>query len=139
MFNTGAKVIGPIVLFPRYAVSWKIESGKDITEGALSLFSVIEPKPDVVLIGLDDRYDFAYYRNLRELTKKLDITAEILSVHYACTAFNFMNEEGRNVIAALIPPMQSLKSYQMLTKTEFKEQITDSGATVDDEKLLEKK
>jgi len=127
------------VLFPRYAISWNIETGKDITEEALSLFTVVEPKPDVLIIGLDDRYDFAYHRNLKELTKKLHITTEILSVHYACTAFNFMNEEGRNVVAALIPPMQSSISFQMLSKTESKEQITDSGGTVDNEKLLEKK
>jgi NADH dehydrogenase [ubiquinone] 1 alpha subcomplex assembly factor 3 len=132
-------VIGPTVLFPRYAISWNIETGKDITEEALSLFTVVEPKPDVLIIGLDDRYDFAYHRNLKELTKKLHITTEILSVHYACTAFNFMNEEGRNVVAALIPPMQSSISFQMLSKTESKEQITDSGGTVDNEKLLEKK
>ncbi|KAH0953544.1 hypothetical protein HN011_010836 [Eciton burchellii] len=138
-FNTGAKVIGPTVLFPRYAISWNIETGKDITEEALSLFTVVEPKPDVLIIGLDDRYDFAYHRNLKELTKKLHITTEILSVHYACTAFNFMNEEGRNVVAALIPPMQSSISFKMLSKTESKEQITDSGGTVDNEKLLEKK
>lgn len=133
MLNTGAKIIGPTVLFPRYAIGWNINSGKDINEGALSLFTVLEPKPDVVIIGLDDIYDFEYYRNLQTIVKKLDISAEILPVHHACTAFNFMNDEGRYIAAALIPPTTSPRFFDMLPQSESNERITDSSNTTDDE------
>ncbi|EZA59485.1 hypothetical protein DMN91_010470 [Ooceraea biroi] len=124
VFNTGARVIGPTVLFPRYAIGWNVYSGKDINEEALSLFTVLEPKPDVLIFGLEDAYHFAYYRKLQELVKKLDITAEILSVRQACVAYNFMNEDGRDVVAALIPPTEQF--VKLLPKTESREQITDS-------------
>ncbi|TGZ37031.1 NADH dehydrogenase [ubiquinone] 1 alpha subcomplex assembly factor 3 [Temnothorax longispinosus] len=125
--NTGTKVIGPTVLFPRHAVCWNVQSGKHINDASLSLFNVLEPKPDLLVIGLDDRYDFDYVKDLRKLVKKLDIATEILSVYNACTVFNFVNEEGRYVVAALIPrkkPEQPLK----LAQGESVEQITDSAS-----------
>lgn len=128
MLNTGAKVIGPTVLFPRHAICWNIQSGRHINNASLSLFTVLEPKPDLLIIGLDDKYDFAHIKSLRECVQKLGITTEIISVYNACTAFNFVNEEGRYVVAALIPqkkPKQPLK----LAQSESVEQITDSDST----------
>lgn len=91
------------MLFPRQALCWNITSGKHINEATLSLFTVLEPKPDLLIIGLDDKYDFAYIRSIQALVQKLNITTEISSVHHACTVYNFVNEEGRYVVAALIP------------------------------------
>lgn len=128
MLNTGAKVIGPTVLFPRHAICWNIQSGRHISNASLSLFTVLEPKPDLLIIGLDDKYDFAHIKSLRECVQKLGIITEIISVYNACTAFNFVNEEGRYVVAALIPqkkPKQPLK----LAQSESVEQITDSDST----------
>ncbi|KAL6254032.1 hypothetical protein P5V15_015889 [Pogonomyrmex californicus] len=111
--NTGTKVIGPMVIFPRHAICWNIESSKHINDASLSLFTVLEPKPDLLIIGLDDQYDFFYIKNLRECVKKLAITAEIISVYNACTVFNFVNEEGRYVIAALIPQKTSKQKLRL--------------------------
>lgn len=125
--NTGTKVIGPTVLFPRHAICWNIQSGRHINNASLSLFTVLEPKPDLLIIGLDDQYDLAYIKSLRECVQKLGITTEIISVHNACTAFNFVNDEGRYVVAALIPrkkPKQPLK----LAQNQSMEQITDSDS-----------
>ncbi|XP_011881247.1 PREDICTED: NADH dehydrogenase [ubiquinone] 1 alpha subcomplex assembly factor 3 [Vollenhovia emeryi] len=122
-FNTGTRVIGPMVLFPRHAICWNIESGAHITDASLSLFRVLEPKPDLLIIGLDRQYDFAYIRSLRERVQKLGITTEIISVYNACTAFNFVNEDGRYVVAALVP-MHRPKPPPKLTPGENVEQIT---------------
>ncbi|KYN03886.1 PREDICTED: NADH dehydrogenase [ubiquinone] 1 alpha subcomplex assembly factor 3 [Cyphomyrmex costatus] len=126
-FNTGMKVLGPTVLFPRHAVCWNIESGKYINEASLSLFTVLEPKPDILIIGLDDHYNFDYIKNLRKCVQKLNINTEILPVYNACAVFNFINEEGRLVVAALIPqkaPKQPLK----LPRREAAKQITNSDS-----------
>lgn len=117
-----------MMLFPRYALCWNIASGKHINEASLSLLTILEPKPDLFVIGLDDKYDFLYLKSLREVMQKLGITTEILSVRNACTVFNFVNEEGRYVIAGLIPkkvPEPLLK----LSKSESVKQITDSSDT----------
>lgn len=115
------------MLFPRHAICWNIQSGRHINNASLSLFTVLEPKPDLLIIGLDDQYDFSHIKNLRECVQKLGITTEIVSVYNACTAFNFVNEEGRYVVAALIPqkkPKQPLK----LTQSESVKQIIDSDS-----------
>jgi len=112
------------VLFPRHAICWNIQSGRHINDASLSLFTVLEPKPDLLVIGLDDQYDFSYIKSLRECVQKLGIATEIVSVYNACTVFNFVNEEGRYVVAALIPrkaPELPLK----LPRSESEKQMTD--------------
>lgn len=129
--NTGTKVIGPTVLFPRHAICWNVQSGRHINEASLSLFTVLEPKPDLLVIGLDDKYDFSHNKNLRECVQKLGITAEIVSVYNACTVFNFINEEGRYVVAALIPQKTSkLRSLRLPTNEQSAKQVTDSNNAV---------
>ncbi|XP_018360084.1 PREDICTED: NADH dehydrogenase [ubiquinone] 1 alpha subcomplex assembly factor 3 isoform X4 [Trachymyrmex cornetzi] len=127
VLSTGIKVLGPTVLFPRHAMCWNIESGKHINEASLSLFTVLEPKPSLLIIGLDDQYDFAYMKSLRECVQKLDINAEIIPVHNACTVFNFVNEEGRFVVAALIP-QKAPKRLLKLSRSKPAKQITDSDS-----------
>lgn len=118
------------MLFPRHAICWNVQSGSHINAASLSLFTVLEPKPDLLIIGLDDQYDFAYIKSLRECVKKLGIATEIISVHNACTVFNFVNEEGRYVVAALIPrkaSKQPLKSLAQRQRDKSVKQI-DSAA-----------
>lgn len=127
MLNTGIKILGPTILFPKQAICWNIQSGKYINEASLSLFTVLEPKPDLLVIGLDDQYDFAYMKSLRECVHKLGINTEILSVYNACTVFNFVNEESRFVVAALIP-QKAFKRPLKLPRSEPAKQITDSDS-----------
>lgn len=128
--NVGTKVLGPMVLFPRNAICWNIQSGKHINDASLSLFTILEPKPDLLIIGLDDQYDFSYIQNIRKCVKKLGITTEIVSVYNACTAFNFVNEEGRYVVAALIP-RKGATLLPKLQRGKPVEQIADSDAATD--------
>lgn len=77
----------------------------DINESALSLFYVIEPKLDVLVIGIGDKVEnYNFYKELMPLSKKMRTSFEVLPTEHACTTFNFLNAEGRNVAAALIPP-----------------------------------
>ncbi|KAL6431082.1 hypothetical protein ACFW04_007073 [Cataglyphis niger] len=135
--NTGTRVIGPMMLFPRYALCWNIASGKHINEASLSLLTILEPKPDLFVIGLDDKYDFLYLKSLREVMQKLGITTEILSVRNASTVFNFVNEEGRYVIAGLIP-QKGPELLLKLSKSESVKQITDSSDTTNSKTNTEK-
>lgn len=138
MLNTGSKTVGPTVIFPSHAICWNIMNGSHINKESLSLFTILEPKPDLLVIGLDDTYDFTYYQNLRALLKKHDIPSEILSVRNACAVFNFVNEEGRFVIAALIPQKIKRPLRLRLSQDQPKKQIThpsdDMGRETDSAK-----
>ena len=98
-------LMGPIAIFPTSVLCWNVKAGKDINEGALSLFSILEPKPDIIVLGLETTYD---YRKVKEMKKPLiekGISVEVLPVEQACGIYNFLSEEGRYVVAGLIPPL----------------------------------
>lgn len=69
--------------------------------------------------------------------QKLGITTEIISVRNACTVFNFVNEEGRYVIAGLIP-QKGPELLLKLSKSESVKQITDSSDTTNSKTNTEK-
>ncbi|XP_032680928.1 NADH dehydrogenase [ubiquinone] 1 alpha subcomplex assembly factor 3 isoform X1 [Odontomachus brunneus] len=114
--HNGMVILGPTVLFPRQALCWNIASAKYINDTTLSLFTVLEPKPDLLIIGVDSQYNLQFIRSTQKLMYKYNITVEILPVFQACKVFNFVNEEGRYVIAALIPQ----QSAHMLPRIDMK-------------------
>ncbi|XP_046828719.1 NADH dehydrogenase [ubiquinone] 1 alpha subcomplex assembly factor 3 [Vespa crabro] len=105
--NNGLKIIGPTVLFSKSLLFWNVASAKDINKDSLVLFNILEPKLDLLIIGLEKDYDHKFISNLKQIIKDLDINSEILPVDQACSVFNFVNLEKRYVAAALIPPKQN--------------------------------
>lgn len=103
--NNGINVVGPMAIFPRTVLSWNVGALEEINEASLSLFAVLEPKIDILVLGVGDHKitpDFS--RRMIEYMKKHRINVEVLSTEQACTTFNFLNHEGRVVAGALIPP-----------------------------------
>ncbi|XP_074646103.1 NADH dehydrogenase [ubiquinone] 1 alpha subcomplex assembly factor 3-like [Tubulanus polymorphus] len=101
--NNGMRVIGPCVIFPNSILQWNVSGSHDINKDSLSLFTVIEPKLDILIIGKGEREAAIDNTILRTLLSH-KINVEILSTDQACSTFNFLNSEGRFVAAALIPP-----------------------------------
>ncbi|XP_076653297.1 NADH dehydrogenase [ubiquinone] 1 alpha subcomplex assembly factor 3 [Halictus rubicundus] len=105
IFNDNSGLIGPLAIFPKTVLCWNIASGEDINEQTLSLFLAIEPKLDILILGLERNYE---YKKVQEMKKTLidrDIKVEILPVERACGIYNFLCDEGRYVAAGLIPPL----------------------------------
>lgn len=123
-------MIGPMILFPKSLLFWNIESAKDINKDSLILFNILEPKLDLLIIGLEKNYDQKFIVNLRGIIKELNINSEILPVDQACSVFNFVNMEKRYVAAALIPPKMnpvysSLILQNINKKNEYKQLESD--------------
>ncbi|XP_051162502.1 NADH dehydrogenase [ubiquinone] 1 alpha subcomplex assembly factor 3 [Leptopilina boulardi] len=99
-------IIGPMIIFPRMFLSWNIATSSDMNEENLCLFNIIEPKLDVLIIGLDKDYPaYAPFLNdIRSWLKKSNINGEILPIKHAISTYNFLTAEGRFIAAALIPP-----------------------------------
>lgn len=109
----------------RSVLSWNVGNLNDIHEKSLSLFSVLEPKLDILVIGIGDKVeDNSFQKRLIPFSRKIRTSFEVLPTEHACTTFNFLNSEGRNVAAVLIPPkhfhttiddeIQSRIRYQIL-------------------------
>lgn len=69
------------------------------------MFTVLEPKLDILVIGIGDKIENSnFQQKLLPLSRKMRTSFEILPTEHACTTFNFLNSESRNVAAVLIPP-----------------------------------
>lgn len=115
--NNGMSVVGPIAIFPKTVLSWRVQSSKDITEDSLSLFSILEPKIDILIIGVGDKGEQVNPRVIKYMRNK-GISIEILPTESACTTFNFLNDERRYVAAALIPPISMRSTDDDLVRTQ---------------------
>jgi NADH dehydrogenase [ubiquinone] 1 alpha subcomplex assembly factor 3 len=104
--NNGMYVLGPMAIFPRTVLSWNVGNVHAINEDSLLLFSLIEPKIDVLVLGVGDTRDsFQLNSSVLSFMAKYHISIEILSTEQACATFNFLNAERRCIAGALIPPM----------------------------------
>ncbi|XP_030371059.1 NADH dehydrogenase [ubiquinone] 1 alpha subcomplex assembly factor 3 [Scaptodrosophila lebanonensis] len=104
--NNDMVLIGPITVFPRSVLSWNVNSFEDINEQSLRLFPTLEPKLDVLIIGIGDQSpSTSLSKRIIEFMKKYKINVEVLRTEQACATFNFLNAENRMVACALIPPL----------------------------------
>lgn len=87
-------------------MSWNIESFEDINEHTLRLITLLEPKIDILILGVGDAVVTPEFsKSIRQFILKNRINIEILGTDIACSTFNFLNSEGRMVAALLIPPL----------------------------------
>ncbi|CAL8103473.1 unnamed protein product [Orchesella dallaii] len=114
--NNGMSVLGPMVIFPRTVLGWDVSGVEDITPESLALFSVLEPKPDVLVIGVGDVGAKLSLESLQFLRKK-KINVEVLATQHACTTFNFLSGEGRCTAAVMVPPLRIVWTSQDLANS----------------------
>lgn len=94
-----------MVIFPRTLLGWNVNTVDDIDEHSLRLLLVLEPRLDILLIGVGNvPISPALLQRLKAITSKYNIDLEVHTTDHAVTLFNFLNAEGRLVAAALIPP-----------------------------------
>lgn len=48
-------VYGPVALFPKTVLSWRVRSPDEITPESVEFFTMLEPKLDVLVVGAGDR------------------------------------------------------------------------------------
>ncbi|KAH8860396.1 NADH dehydrogenase [ubiquinone] 1 alpha subcomplex assembly factor 3 [Schistosoma japonicum] len=104
ILNSGVKVIGSCAAFPRNAFSWNVNNALDISEESLSLFFILEPPLEVLIIGKGETKVPVDRRRILDICWKHHLPVEVMSTHHAIGTFNFLNSEGRYVAAAIIPP-----------------------------------
>ncbi|XP_017775130.1 PREDICTED: NADH dehydrogenase [ubiquinone] 1 alpha subcomplex assembly factor 3 [Nicrophorus vespilloides] len=120
--NNNMTVLGPMAIFARSVLSWNINSVDDITEESLSLFTTLEPKLDIIVIGIGDKPDnLNFYKRLVPILRKHRLSVEILPTEQACSTFNFLNSESRHVAGAMIPPytLRTTDDDTLLSKLRY--------------------
>ena len=81
----GFLAYGPLVVFPNAVFSWRVLDFLEVNERSLSLFTILEPKPDILIIGYGDRPDpilrssrlgYELYEEEKEKNREKRIVAE---------------------------------------------------------------
>lgn len=95
----------------------------EINDESLSLFGVLVPKIEILVIGVGDKVeDLSLHKRLFPFSKKSGINLEIMPTEQACAAFNFLNTERRLVAACLIPPQIIKASDDDMVKSKLRYQ-----------------
>ncbi|NWU80440.1 NDUF3 factor, partial [Onychorhynchus coronatus] len=90
---------------PRSAtvVSSQVGSHRDISYESLSLFRLLEPHIEILVLGTGDRVERLHSGMLKQM-RECGIAVEVQDTPNACATFNFLMSEKRMVAAGLIPP-----------------------------------
>ncbi|XP_067443382.1 NADH dehydrogenase [ubiquinone] 1 alpha subcomplex assembly factor 3 [Thunnus thynnus] len=99
----GNKVFGPCAVLPPAILQWNVGSYKDITEESVSLFHMLEPRIEILVLGTGARLE-RINPSVLALLKKKGIAVEVQDTPNACATFNFLTSERRIAAAGLIPP-----------------------------------
>ena len=100
---------GPIALFPSTVLQWDVRNAADINEKSLSLFTILEPRLEVLIIGvgddtLENRTSAELNRRVRALLQQKKINCEILPTKHAVSTYNYLCVDHRVCAGAFIPP-----------------------------------
>ncbi|XP_035517347.1 NADH dehydrogenase [ubiquinone] 1 alpha subcomplex assembly factor 3 [Morone saxatilis] len=98
----GNRVFGPCAVLPPAILQWNVGSHKDITEESVSLFHMLEPRIEIIVLGTGARVE-RINPSVLALLKRKGIAVEVQDTPNACATFNFLTSEGRMAAAGLIP------------------------------------
>lgn len=133
--NSGLFVIGPVAVFPQMVLQWDVVDVRDISARSLSLFWLLEPKIDLLVIGVGDADVLSGMKlETRMFMKRKGINMEVLATPDAVASFNFLNADYRNVAAALIPPKRNYIFSDAEAQDQFlvKDQLWKSDWRIED-------
>ncbi|XP_036956445.1 NADH dehydrogenase [ubiquinone] 1 alpha subcomplex assembly factor 3 [Acanthopagrus latus] len=99
----GNRVFGPCAVLPPAILQWNVGTYKDITEESISLFHMLEPRIEILVLGTGARLE-RINPSVLALLKKKGIAVEVQDTPNACATFNFLTSERRLAAAGLIPP-----------------------------------
>lgn len=81
--NNSYGIVGPMVIFPRTVLQWNINTIEDIHEHSLSLLLAVEPKLEIVIIGVgDDDISPELSDRIHAIFKSTGIAVEVLQTKH---------------------------------------------------------
>uniref|UniRef100_A0A2L2YEI8 NADH dehydrogenase [ubiquinone] 1 alpha subcomplex assembly factor 3 n=1 Tax=Parasteatoda tepidariorum TaxID=114398 RepID=A0A2L2YEI8_PARTP len=125
--NNGIFIMGPVAAFPRTVLQWNVESFEKVSKESLSLFSLLEPKLDLLIFGTGDKA-VQLDPDLRSFLKSHKISTEVLPTEKALTTFNFLNAEGRCIAGAFFPPSAIMLYEEEMQLLDTAEEINPFNA-----------
>ncbi|CAI9576385.1 unnamed protein product, partial [Staurois parvus] len=79
----GNQVIGPCAIIPRAILQWNVHSYKDISYESLSLFRLLVPRIEILVLGIGDRVE-RLDPNLLKLMRQNGVAVEVQDTVSIC-------------------------------------------------------
>ncbi|KAG0498823.1 hypothetical protein HPP92_003514 [Vanilla planifolia] len=98
----GVKYEGSLLIVENKVMSWAPKRFSEINAESLSIFKVLRPVPEILVLGCGRHIDFVN-EELRQFLRSIGIKLEAIDSRNAASTYNILNEEGRMVAAALLP------------------------------------
>ncbi|KIZ01075.1 hypothetical protein MNEG_6889 [Monoraphidium neglectum] len=96
------QVEGAILCLPELWLMWDVVTLRDVTIESLAILDLMAPPPEVLVVGCGARVRRLPEALTRQLAER-GIAVEELDTRNALSYFNFLNDEGRVVVGALLP------------------------------------
>lgn len=98
----GVKYEGSLLCVGNLLMSWSPKKFADITPESLSIFQILRPIPEILILGCG-RHIEPVNSELRNYVRSAGMKLEAVDSRNAASTYNILNEEGRIVAAALLP------------------------------------
>ncbi|XP_062074672.1 uncharacterized protein LOC133778683 [Humulus lupulus] len=98
----GVDYEGSLLSVGNLLMSWTPKNLSQITPDSLSIFKIVRPIPEILILGCG-RNIVPVDPELRRFIRSTGMKLEVLDSRNAISTYNILNEEGRIVAAALIP------------------------------------
>ncbi|GBF99619.1 hypothetical protein Rsub_12298 [Raphidocelis subcapitata] len=96
------QVEGPVLCLPEMWLLWDAPALAALDMAALPVLDLMAPPPEVLVVGCGARLRRLPEELMRQLRGR-GIAVEVLDTRNAISYFNFLNDEGRIVVGALLP------------------------------------
>ncbi|CAM6090432.1 unnamed protein product [Calypogeia fissa] len=98
----GVRHEGSMICLNKLILSWTPRSFAEITPESLSIFQLLRPAPEILVVGCGKRIE-RVSPEVRIFLKSNGIKVEAVDTRNAASTFNILNEEGRQVAVAMLP------------------------------------
>ncbi|KAK9120671.1 hypothetical protein Syun_018288 [Stephania yunnanensis] len=98
----GVEYEGSLLCVGNLILSWSPKKFSDVSADSLSIFQIIKPVPEILILGCGRHVEFVD-PELRSFVRSTGMKLEAVDSRNAASTYNILNEEGRIVAAALLP------------------------------------
>jgi len=99
----GARVDGAVVLCGGRVFGWRgVRGHADVGPGSLGVLEVLRPRADILVVG-SGRSTVRPSEALRDFARAQGCALEVQATAAAVSTYNVLSQEGRRVVAALLP------------------------------------
>jgi len=111
VMGDGRVIKSPLLCYSGKVFVWRgVETVKDVTPEKLSLLRAVKPKPDILVLGSGSGSGAGLGSSAIRLSECVrralydqNISVEVVDTRIAISTFNILQQEGRRVVAALLP------------------------------------